>query len=637
MPARPPPERVRAAVRELLLACEGFGQLDAPTRRDLARGLVTICATAQTLGEEGAAAQRQLAQAQSAGSEFSGVSALRVADTTKQILNAVSFPRFVTELINGVFKAIVDTNQQQLGSYVELIRNVASSVDGFADANVGVGGARGWLAERFPESFEISGASDDDTPPADAEEARERAAEAAANTRLRLRPAASMPSPAALRLVLGLPEGEATGGGDPESLVPLARMAMARNRQQMLSTMVMLGLQRIVIDSGRLHASMRFHIDTRSAANDDRGSQFDARHSSTLQGSVGFGPWGASAAMTNTIGYVSTQKTQTTEEMNTDLNLDSSVELVFKTDYLPLERLAGGPQLERIKVNTLNPEAELKADREARSERDKSRREAETKRGDSLSKDWSKPPTDGPKAPEVPKPEERAKPKPEAKPPIELKPGAGAAPAAGAAPGANSAAPTPGSSRAAAPGAALALAEPERKPDVVFVPTPPEVVDTLLQLAAPRPGERLVDLGCGDGRILVEAAARHGCHAQGYDIDPRRVAQAQARIAKAGVGALARVEQRDLFTVDLADADIVTLYLLPQLNARLLPQLQRLRPGARVVSHDFAIEGLVPRRVVQDHLPSLGLTKTCFLYTAPLTPANGPRLREWRESAEAIG
>ena len=101
----------------------------------------------------------------------------------------------------------------------------------------------------------------------------EEQAERDADTRLRLRPGASMPSEGALRTSLGWARRTRVPGGDPENLVALARAALARNRQQMLATMVMLGMQRIVIESGRLHASMRFHIDTRSAAADDRGSQ----------------------------------------------------------------------------------------------------------------------------------------------------------------------------------------------------------------------------------------------------------------------------------------------------------------------------------------------------------------------------
>jgi len=122
------------------------------------------------------------------------------------------------------------------------------------------------------------------------------------------------------------------------------------------------GLQRLVVESGRLNASMRFHIDTRSAAASDAGSRFDFSNRFEASGKFGFGPWGVEAKMTNTIGYVSTQRDQTTEEMNTDLDLNSSVELYFKTDYLPLELMAGKGQVDRIKVNTLNPNADADAD-----------------------------------------------------------------------------------------------------------------------------------------------------------------------------------------------------------------------------------------------------------------------------------
>src|SRR5258708_25580761 len=102
----------------------------------------------------------------------------------------------------------------------------------------------------------------------------------------------------------------------------------------------MLGMQRIGIESGRLSAAMRFHIDTRSIAASESGSRFDLENKAEVKGSFGYGPWGAEAKMTNTIGYVTTQKSTSTEEMNTELDLNSSVELYFKTDYVPLDRLA---------------------------------------------------------------------------------------------------------------------------------------------------------------------------------------------------------------------------------------------------------------------------------------------------------
>lgn len=134
-----------------------------------------------------------------------------------------------------------------------------------------------------------------------------------------------------------------------------------------------------------------------------------------------------------------------------------------------------------------------------------------------------------------------------------------------------------------------------REPDVVFVPTPQERVDVMLELAAPQPGEKLYDLGCGDGRIPITAAREHGVQGVCVDIDPERIAEARAAVLEAGVEDLVEVRQADLFELDLSDADIVTLYLLPRLNVKLRPTLQRdLRDGARVVSHDFDMGDWTP-------------------------------------------
>lgn len=130
-----------------------------------------------------------------------------------------------------------------------------------------------------------------------------------------------------------------------------------------------MGLQRIVIESGRLNAAMNFHIDATSAATNDRGSQFDLHNTTNASVNAKFGPWGAEAKVQNTIGYVTTDRTQTTENMHTDVNLSSGVELVFRTDYVPLTRLAGVQDVERIRVNTINPDAEaarIASDRTAR-------------------------------------------------------------------------------------------------------------------------------------------------------------------------------------------------------------------------------------------------------------------------------
>ncbi len=475
-----PPAPVRVAIRELLQSRPEYQELDSSTRRDLAQGLVKICTTVAALDRHDAPAspprpRAPLAHAQSAGSEFSGVAAQRVAGTTQQILKAVSFPRFVNELITGVFKAMLDANQQQMHSYVELIRNVAASTDGFADANVGLQGARQWLVERFPGSFLIEGEVDELADPGQPL-SREEQAERDAETRLRLRPGATMPTEAALRTALGTGPQEPVPTGDPESLVALARSSLARNRQQMLASMVMLGMQRIVIESGRLNASMRFHIDTRSAAADDRGSSFDLQNEAEAKGSFGYGPWGVEAKMKNTIGYVSTQRTQTTEEMNTDLDLNSSVELVFKTDYLPLERLAGQGQVDRIRVNTLNPEAEMRAATDERRARREEQARTEESRRSGLT---SRP---APPAPVPPAAAPAPAPPPSATPPAPGPPTGAPAPAPPASPPAvpppNATPPAPVPPRGApapapaAPSKAPAGSPPPRATTVPKTPTP---------------------------------------------------------------------------------------------------------------------------------------------------------------------
>ena len=131
------------------------------------------------------------------------------------------------------------------------------------------------------------------------------------------------------------------------------------------------------------------------------------------------------------------------------------------------------------------------------------------------------------------------------------------------------------------------LREPGKRPitDVEYEPTPQNVVDALLRLAKVTGKDVVWDLGCGDGRIPVTAAKIYGCKAVGFDIDPERVKDSLANVRKQGVERLVTIEERDIFKLDLSKGPtIVTLYLLPSLNAKLLPQLRKLPPGTRVIS-----------------------------------------------------
>ena len=154
---------------------------------------------------------------------------------------------------------------------------------------------------------------------------------------------------------------------------------------------------------------------------------------------------------------------------------------------------------------------------------------------------------------------------------------------------------------ASVPNAPMALAqEPAtRRPDVIFVPTPEPVVEAMLQVAKVTKNDTVYDLGCGDGRIPVTAAKKYGARGVCVDIDPVRIKEANERVAKENVGSLVKVVQGDLFEVDLSPASVVTLYLLPSLNLKLLPKLMKeLRPGTRIVSHSFDMGDWKPEQEV---------------------------------------
>ena len=141
---------------------------------------------------------------------------------------------------------------------------------------------------------------------------------------------------------------------------------------------------------------------------------------------------------------------------------------------------------------------------------------------------------------------------------------------------------------------------PLRSPDVIFVPTPPEVVAAMLKVAKVGKGDVVYDLGSGDGRIPIAAVKDFGAaRATGIDIDPQRIKEATANLQKAGVGDRVRFLNQDLFTTNLSEATVVTLYLLPSLNLKLLPKLKaELKPGTRIVSHAFDMGDWVPEQTI---------------------------------------
>jgi len=149
---------------------------------------------------------------------------------------------------------------------------------------------------------------------------------------------------------------------------------------------------------------------------------------------------------------------------------------------------------------------------------------------------------------------------------------------------------------AAAPNLAQQAA-PSREPDVVFVPTPPDVVDAMLKLAKVTSSDVVYDLGSGDGRILIAAAKTYGARGVGIDIDPERVREATANARANNVADKVSFRREDLFVADISPATVVTLYLSPSVNSRLAPKLMtELKPGTRIVSHAFDFGSWKPQQ-----------------------------------------
>jgi SAM-dependent methyltransferase len=170
-----------------------------------------------------------------------------------------------------------------------------------------------------------------------------------------------------------------------------------------------------------------------------------------------------------------------------------------------------------------------------------------------------------------------------------------------------------------------------------FVVSPDAVVERMLYLAQPKSGERLVDLGSGDGRIVIEAARRFGARGLGVDIDPALVALARENASRAGVEGLARFEVRDLFETDLRGVGVVTMYLLPEVNLKLLPRLlEQLKPGARIVSHDYDLgpwpfDEMIELGLAEKMVGPLGYSRV-FLWVVP-----GDARGDWSADLPELG
>ncbi|MDI6698269.1 MAG: methyltransferase domain-containing protein [Candidatus Saccharicenans sp.] len=174
------------------------------------------------------------------------------------------------------------------------------------------------------------------------------------------------------------------------------------------------------------------------------------------------------------------------------------------------------------------------------------------------------------------------------------------------------------------PGTSQALRAQEVRLDVPFVPTPYEVIEDMLRFADLKKGDILYDLGCGDGRIVIEAARRAGIRAVGIDIDPERIRESRENARLAGVDNLVEFRRADIFESDFSEATVVTMYLLPGINLRLRPTILKLRPGTRIISHQFDMDDWQADRMT--YVPVDLYVHTVFLW---IVPANISGTWDW--------
>ncbi|QDV41863.1 ribosomal protein L11 methyltransferase [Stieleria neptunia] len=159
----------------------------------------------------------------------------------------------------------------------------------------------------------------------------------------------------------------------------------------------------------------------------------------------------------------------------------------------------------------------------------------------------------------------------------------------------------------------------------IHVPTPPDIVDKMLELARVSSDDLLYDLGCGDGRIVIAAASTYRCRAVGYDIDARKVKQSKDNVKRHKLETLVQIKQQDIFKLDLREASVITLYLLPEMNDRLVPQLKTLKDGSRIVCHQFPFEGIRYDRMITVKSTQDGAKHDIYLYTLPFDTVRPPQ------------
>jgi len=339
---------VRTQVHALLMSSSAYHALPPAEQRQLAENLVKVaaycaelirddwCQSLQRLDQQPVVRRTEVAEgpvvtarAQAAGDDFKPAAASQIARVTKETLRAIAFPTFVADLIKGTFNAITQSSIQQMEAYQKLLDNVGKSVDQFQNDNITDIQAAAWLQQAYPDHIITAGGKALPHPNADE------------------RPLPNFKADLNLGSDVSLDESTIE-----EKLVPAARRKLAQSRLQLLSTMVLMGMNRIVVTGGKIRATMGFHIDTRDRAHAEEATDLDTRVAAA--GSFGFGPW--SASLSTSVTYVSSTRKDSDSELNVETDLTGEVEIHFKTEHFPINRMADSSAIGRIQANTPVPE-----------------------------------------------------------------------------------------------------------------------------------------------------------------------------------------------------------------------------------------------------------------------------------------
>jgi hypothetical protein len=366
-------QHVRPIVRQMLTSSQAFQALEPHEQRAIASEMVKV---AQYMTNPDGLAARELspgggvlAQAQAdlpktpgfAGTEFQAGAVKQGVEQFGALVKKVDFPKFVSGLIQGVFQAIVDSSIQQMRAYGELLANVAKTVDQFAQDNITENNARDWLAQSFPDQLEVSTSSssssfaegDPAAPPTPRIVAKGEDAAAAAKA-------------VSDSLELAKPVTDLSDENEEHRLVLAARLQIARSRQQLLSSMVILGINRIVVTDGLIHAKVVFDMRASDTAKRvARASAFDTTETkASTSMEMGYSSWLSPVsgsmkadASTDHVATVESSVDDTSEsKAEIKANLTGEVRVNFKSDYFPMEKLASPQMISAIQGNAVPPE-----------------------------------------------------------------------------------------------------------------------------------------------------------------------------------------------------------------------------------------------------------------------------------------